>query len=578
MKQFSYSFNDMDGFENCLKEFLSVCPAGYESILVSVFTRQSDHEYIRRITDRLDMCLPKSEIVGTIASGGIKDGELSLAETMLTFMVFNDTRLKVIAYDGSKIIPQAAGMQFLRLCNSSRDLKGIEVLATLAGFDIQAFFDELTTLPEEVRVFGGSADNYELGFDGFVFTKNNILKSGIVTVCFLGSTLDIHVDCSFGWKPLGRPMKITATDGNLIIRELDHLPAVSVYEKYLKIVPGPNFHKDALEFPLLLERNGVGLARLPDAYREEDGALVFIADCYEGEYVRLAYGEPSEILSNTREIQASLATMSPEAVMVFSCVTRRIFLGDDVRLELEHYGDIAPTAGLYTHGEFNRLSYGKVQVLNMTLVSVLMREGEPHKTMTEIREKKQPHLKKSMSLAQRMARFITVTALELEEAHQQLAIMARQDRLTKLLTRNEVEEVLKRHIAEYNGNLSAIMLDLDNFKFINENYGHDEGDQVLVATAKAITGSIRPSDAGGRWAGEEFLVVLPGVNLNQAALIAERMRDRISRYHLDEKNVVTACFGAATVHKGEEYRDFYRRLDANLREAKRIGENKVVAE
>lgn len=573
MKQFSFALDDLAEVDSCLEKFISLCPGEQTNLLVSVFTHWAKYEIIDELLHKIRAKLPTATVVGTTASGGIKDGELCLGQTVLTFMSFRDTTVRVFAYDGNEAIPQAAGIKFLRAAGEMENLRGVEILSTLGGFDAPAFFDEITTLPEDVAVFGGCADNHDFGTTTFIFTQDQILDGGLVALCFLSPSLKIHVESSFGWKPLGRPLKITAMEGKNILLEINNLPAGSIYEKYLKIRAGENFHREALEFPLLLERGGNSIARLPETCRE-DGALVFNADCYEGEYVRLTYGDPGEIAKNTQEMQENLRQMSPEAVLVFSCVTRRIFMKDDVRSELANYREIAPTAGLYTHGEFNRLSSGKVQILNMTLITVLLSEGEaPHPLETASVRRRFP---RSMSLVQRLAHFSTVMALELEEASHQLSNMAKQDRLTKLLNHNEIEVLLRRYMQEYRGVLAAIMLDIDNFKDINGSYGHERGDQLLVDTAKAIMNVIRQTDAAGRWGGDEFLVVLPGANLSQAVAVAQRIAVKISQLELEEEKFVSACFGVAAVQKLEGATEFYRRLSENLAEAQQKGKNSMI--
>ena len=92
--------------------------------------------------------------------------------------------------------------------------------------------------------------------------------------------------------------------------------------------------------------------------------------------------------------------------------------------------------------------------------------------------------------------------------------------------------------------LSVIMLDIDNFKMVNDKYGHAVGDTVLKYTANALRGGLRSSDALGRWGGEEFLIVLPGFALDEAYQIAERLRLKLASQPVlpDGIGVLTVCF------------------------------------
>lgn len=577
MKHMVFHIRSIGELDTCMDEFQKECPKEYSALLVTVFTHWNDEEKIADLTGGIMSRLPKAYLVGASASGGIYKGVLEMESTVVSIMVFEDTQLKICSFS-DQTDPLEDGEKFLAKCRGMNHLVGIEFMATLRSFNVQGFFGQLEDLPSHVAVFGGGANTFSLEEDTYVFTDKVILDAGMVVVCFSSPTLSIRVDAGFGWKPLGASMEITATHGSLIVRELDHKPAVSVYEKYLKIYPNEHFMKHVLEFPLLLERGGVSLARLPDAFTE-DGSLVFNADCHEGEYVRLAYGDSNEILENTQGMQEDLMHDTPEAILIFSCVTRRIFLGDAVKYELRRYQDIAPVAGFYTHGEIDREG-GHIQMLNMTLVTASFREGPLKGTGKTLQQEDAMEMNETMSLAQRLACFITVTAGELEAANRQLTALASQDRLTKIFNRGEIETRLKARVKEMREAgkpVSAIMLDLDNFKSINDTFGHETGDLVLKTTAKVLVNCARPSDSPGRWGGEEFLMVLPGMALDEAALVAERIRQGIAAKSLLPDRQVTASIGVAEVQPGEEYLEFYQRLDANLYTAKHSGKNCVVS-
>ena len=577
MKHVIFNLQSLSELDGCIEKFRKECPETYSSLLISVFTHWNDRENIARLTSRLAECLPAASIVGSTSSGGIVEGNLEMHTTVLSFMVFHETRIEVHSFS-DRTDPLEKGERFLAECKLIDGLVGIEFLATLKTFNVQGFFGQLSDLPLEVEVFGGGADTYEADGTTYVFTDEVILDVGMVAVCFAGPALSIQVDAGLGWRPLGTPMKITATHGNLIVRELDHRPAVSVYEKYLKIYPNEHFKRNILEFPLVLEREGVSLARLPDDYTE-DGSLVFNADCHEGEYVRLAYGDSNEIVENTQQMQDRLMEDAPEAILIFSCVTRRIFLQDAVRYEICRYQDIAPVAGWYTHGEIDRKA-DKIQMLNMTLVTAGFREGPLKSTGKKLQQTDARELSDYMSLAQRLSCFITVTSRELEAANRKLTMLACQDRLTGIFNRGEIETRFKefvREMRELGKPTSAIMMDLDNFKSVNDVHGHEMGDVVLQTAAKILRRGIRSGDIVGRWGGEEFLAVLPGANLDAAVLVAERIRKELESTQMLPDRSVTGSFGVAEVGPDEEFLSFYQRLDELLYTAKHSGKNCVVS-
>ena len=229
MKQVIFNLQSLSELDGCFEEFRRECPEIYSSMLVSVFTHWNDREVLEKLMGRITEAFPLAFIAGSTSSGGIIEGKLEMHSTILSFMVFDDTRLEVRSFS-DRTDPLEDGERFLAECGMMDHLVGIEFLATLRTFNVQGFFGQLADLPPDVKVFGGGADTYKANESTYVFTNDTILDAGMVAVCFMGSELSIRVDSGFGWKPLGTPMKITATHGNLIVRELDNMPAVSVYE------------------------------------------------------------------------------------------------------------------------------------------------------------------------------------------------------------------------------------------------------------------------------------------------------------------------------------------------------------
>jgi two-component system cell cycle response regulator len=148
----------------------------------------------------------------------------------------------------------------------------------------------------------------------------------------------------------------------------------------------------------------------------------------------------------------------------------------------------------------------------------------------------------------------------LRESLHQLASLASHDSLTGLLNRRALYEIIEK---EQNRTLNAgiplsvVMIDLDHFKLINDQYGHLVGDEVLCQVAKMIMERKRSSDHAGRWGGEEFLLVLPGANVQEAGYVAERMRVAIGSLSIPLKDgrmvSVKASLGAASTVPGEEF-------------------------
>lgn len=169
---------------------------------------------------------------------------------------------------------------------------------------------------------------------------------------------------------------------------------------------------------------------------------------------------------------------------------------------------------------------------------------------------------------------------DLQLANQHLEKLASIDPLTGASNRRHFMGLAKVEISRAKRQglpLSVIMLDIDFFKSVNDRFGHEIGDKVLVALAATIHATLRGGDIFARLGGEEFVVMLPGQGLSEALPMAERLRLLIAQ------NVVPGCPAQITVSAGlaaledasEEIDDLLRRADAGLYRAKNQGRNQV---
>jgi diguanylate cyclase (GGDEF)-like protein len=154
--------------------------------------------------------------------------------------------------------------------------------------------------------------------------------------------------------------------------------------------------------------------------------------------------------------------------------------------------------------------------------------------------------------------------------------MAKTDPLTGVSNRGGIGDFLLREIRNHieTGNpLTVILLDVDHFKQINDTYGHDHGDAVLVKVARTLVEYLRTSDAVARWGGEEFLLVCPNTSLESGKALAEKLRYRIKNLTADACKI-SASFGVATLGN-ESIEKLIKRVDEALYRAKQNGRDRV---
>jgi len=175
---------------------------------------------------------------------------------------------------------------------------------------------------------------------------------------------------------------------------------------------------------------------------------------------------------------------------------------------------------------------------------------------------------------------------KLAEAHATMAIQNRKlarasitDNLTKLANRLRLDEVMQletQHALSEGTPLSAILLDIDLFKSVNDTFGHNVGDIVIKEIAAILSKGVRAEDTPGRWGGEEFLILMPATNLSGAMEMAENLRKQIEEHRFAEVGQKTSSFGVAQFCEGETITSFINRADEALYEAKESGRNSVV--
>ncbi len=152
------------------------------------------------------------------------------------------------------------------------------------------------------------------------------------------------------------------------------------------------------------------------------------------------------------------------------------------------------------------------------------------------------------------------------------------DELTCLYNRRYTNNILKEQhkiLQRYRKTSSYIMLDIDHFKRVNDEFGHQAGDKVLKEVAKAIKSNIRCTDYAGRWGGEEFFIVCQNTLLESAVILAEKLRKVFMKIQIPNVGGITASFGVGEIIYGESVDSIIKRIDDALYEAKENGRNQV---
>ena len=216
---------------------------------------------------------------------------------------------------------------------------------------------------------------------------------------------------------------------------------------------------------------------------------------------------------------------------------------------------------------------------NIMMVSIGFREGEPKETL--IYKPVSPQFGEQTSIIAHLVHFVDAMTKEWESAHSKLVVLAERDALTGLMNRRAMERSFKDILHDALASdipFAVMMLDMDDFKGINDTFGHAMGDEALVALADILRSSVRSVDIVSRWGGDEFFVILTHADRAAAERVVERIHRGASSLSLlmPDKRSVGLSIGVTLPRVHDTPESIFQRADAALYESKRTaGKNKV---
>ena len=339
---------------------------------------------------------------------------------------------------GSEMLDNGALVSYIRKrLKKIPDIKAVEIMGTGKNRYNSTLLNDISIGYEDVPFFGAEAGVIlEHDTDGNYSSMINKISSdkarqyiigskyhsdGVILIVYSGKDLQVYSDYNLGWKPLGKEMTITKTIGTTCIAEIDDIPAAHVYKKYLNVEPDQYFLMNICEFPILIKRNNFTFARVPPMY-DDKGWLYFGADVYEGEKIKLSYANPQETLQETFESSERMRAFGPEAINLYICGSRTIFLGNNSDEEIEYFQRFLPHTA-YCHGSSEIYRYHEQGgVLNSSLIAIGMREANEPVILNDSLDKTKCYKTQNhvIPLIDRLATFLKATTDELKDTNYNL--------------------------------------------------------------------------------------------------------------------------------------------------------------
>jgi diguanylate cyclase len=246
---------------------------------------------------------------------------------------------------------------------------------------------------------------------------------------------------------------------------------------------------------------------------------------------------------------------------------------------IDELGKLSTATGDY-HDSIENLAQKIRQTEDVNQLNVLLEE-----VLRETRGVQASALRSRQEVLRARER-VNVAELKIRELENQLELVSEKvlrDHLTGTLNRRGLSEAFDREIALaecQSQPLSVALLDIDNFKDLNDTFGHQVGDDALVHLAQVIKDTIRPSDNVARFGGEEFMILLPNSDTEHATTVITRLQRELTKrffLHDNGKVLITFSAGITACLPGEAQAAAITRADRALYQAKRMGKNRVIA-
>jgi signal transduction histidine kinase len=354
------------------------------NIFIMCYSGIDDKATNQEILHSIKELLPQASIMGTTTDGEIFETEVMVHSFILSLTTFESTTLQIelfCAEEDSYNAGQKIAQEGIRL-----GAKVAIIVADGIVTDGDFLMNGVNSIAPSLVVAGGLAGDNGRYKESFVFCDTKIASKSIVVGYLIGEALEIYHTKSFNWAPMGPKFKVTRAEKNCIYT-VDNISVLDLYRKYLGFALAQKLPQGGVEFPFVFYKEGHLIGRAPIRLNQ-DGSVVFAGNISEGETIQFGFGDIDAILADAREIITSLAEFGPEKVMIFSCMTRKNFLGEDAYSDFEGLSNIAPTTGFFTYGEFFHDSDCKCNFLlneTMTVLGLKETSGIANKSINHVK-------------------------------------------------------------------------------------------------------------------------------------------------------------------------------------------------
>ena len=389
MKQISYAIHSKLRIVQAIENFKSFkeCKTA-KSIFARIYINYRDTEIIDDILTALRRELPNVEIMGSTGDDVILDGTRQKITAMITFQIFESSTVEVISCDYEQNDETLMAQYITDNINNAEDAIGVQFVCDTQKCNASIVLNQIDVADENIAFFGmvlGTGTGIavvepEYAHKIFAFDKEGNKKS-VIAAIYRGSDLHIRTELASGWTPVGRQMKVTKVQEDNVVCEVEHEPIMYMYWKYLRTKPDEYFIRNISEFPLIISREGIDIAR-GAAKLTPNGGVWYPSGIKNNDMIRLSFGNIRNMLAQTQKKAWKIVNFQPQAINIFVGISRSLYLNEYADEEIEYYTRVCHcvSGSASSFGQIWR-NGRRADIFDGCLIAVAIREGEEDLSM-----------------------------------------------------------------------------------------------------------------------------------------------------------------------------------------------------
>jgi len=449
MKTYNYTFKNDAFIDKIDYEIFKNKP----NILVQIFSGEHKNIllYISKIIEKE---IPQAVCVGTTTDGEINDAVISTLHTIVSISVFEDTTLESHLIEGDKCFQN--GYDIAQKI-AKHNTKLLITFTCGIGANSEEYLKGIEKFDNTIMVCGGMAGDNGIFKETSICLGTKMISEGYVAISLNSDILQVKNGRKFDWIPIGLEHTIDEVEGNRIY-SISGMKPSEFYKKYL----GESVAQT--EFPLIVERNGIPTARAV-LKQHEDGSLSCGGNLRKGDIVKLSFGDAEAIMSNSLSSFDNLAAYPIETFYIYSCMARRRYMRDLIKVETQPFADVAPTSGFFSYAEFFH-EKGHNELLNQTLTIVALSESKEQTYKKNFSSKDYVKDKTETSFAKTLKSLTHLIQKSTNDYQEQSVILQNEKLYSQNLLASQ-KQFIKYAVHETNTPLSVIMGNIELYEMEN---------------------------------------------------------------------------------------------------------------